>query len=250
MRFFVCFIILGSIYNTSLSQIVNIENQRMQSDTIGWMGSFGATFSLEKTKQQVININTTAHVQYKTERDLYLILANYTLLKGSGETFSNNAFLHLRYNRKINKWLRWEIFTQVQQNNVAGIQIRYLTGTGPRFKLYGAPKFALYAGVAAMYEYEKEQTKPPVYHNDIRSSNYVSLTYKPTNNFELISTTFYQPLFNYIHDYRIMNEIAFKLKVIKHISFTTNWTYLYDQFPAGETPRINYTLGSGILYEF
>lgn len=231
-------------------QIVNTENQRMQSDTVGWMGSFGTTFSLEKTSQRVININTTAHVQYKTERNLYLILANYTLLRGSGETFSNNVFLHLRYNRKINKWLRWEVFTQVQQNNVTGIQVRYLAGTGPRFKIYGAPKFSLYAGTAAMYEYEKEQTKPPVYHNDIRSSNYVSLTYKPNDIFELITTTFYQPLFRRIKDYRVLNEISLKMKVFKHLSFTTNWSYLYDEFPAGTTPQINYTLGSGVLYEF
>lgn len=250
VRFLVCFTIGLFFCDYVSAQIVNTENQRMLSDTVGWMGSFGTTFSLEKTSQRIININTTAHVQYKTEHNLYLVLANYTLLRGSGETFSNNVFLHLRYNRKINRRLRWEVFTQAQQNNVTGIQVRYLAGTGPRFKIYGAPKFSLYAGTAAMYEYEEEQTKPPVYHNDIRSSNYVSLTYKPNDVFELISTTFYQPLFRRFKDYRILNEISLKMKVFKHLSFTTNWSYLYDQFPAGTTPQINYILGSGVLYEF
>lgn len=45
-----------------------------------------------------------------------------------------------------------EVFTQLQQNNVTGIDLRLLAGTGPRFKLSETKTIALFAGTAAMYE--------------------------------------------------------------------------------------------------
>src|SRR6185312_4754556 len=173
----------------------------------------GTSFLFEKNAVEVININAIAHVEYKTLKSLYLFLANFSLLKGSGQTFNNNSFYHLRYNYKVSKLLRWEVFTQVQQNSVTGIRLRFLAGTGPRFKLAGRKKLSLYAATAAMYEYEEEKTNPPVYHHDLRSSNYVSVTYKPLQNTEIIGTLFYQPLYISLSDYRILNEVSVKLQL-------------------------------------
>ena len=232
------------------AQIVNIENQRLQSDTTGWLGSLGTNFLFEKNAVQVVNINLNAHVEYKTPKSLYLFIGNYNFLRGSGQTLSDNLFYHLRYNYKINKWLRWEVFTQLQQNNVTGIALRLLAGTGPRFKLYRNKQLALYAATAAMYEYEKEQTTPSIYHHNIRSSSYISFTYKPAENAEVTGTLFYQPLYSKPGDYRILNEINVKFKIVKHFSFVTGWFYLYDSAPAASTPKLNYSISNGIQYNF
>ena len=232
------------------AQIVNIESQRLQSDTLGWLGSFGTNFLFEKNAVQIVNVNLNAHVEYKTPKSLYLFIGNYNFLKGGGETLSDNLFYHLRYNYKINKWLRWEAFTQLQQNNVTGIALRLLAGTGPRFKISLNKQLAFYAATAAMYEYEKEQTTPPVYHHNIRSSSYISFTYKPVENTELTGTLFYQPLYKKFSDYRILNEINLKFKIIKHYSFIAGWYYLYDSAPAAATPKLNYSVSNGIQYNF
>jgi hypothetical protein len=249
-RFIICGLLIISVHKGSFAQIVNIESQRIQSDTTGWLGNIGASFLFEKNVVKVITIGANAHVEYKTPKSLYLFLINYNLLKGDGQTFNNNLFYHLRYNYKINKWLRWELFSQLQQNSVTGIKLRLLAGSGPRFKITGSKHISLYAGTAAMYEYEKEQTSPPVYHHDVRSSNYASLTYNPFKNTELIGTFFYQPLFSNFSDYRILNEISVKFKFVKHLSFTTAWYYLYDSRPAASTPKLNYSISNGIEYDF
>lgn len=250
MRSFYCILVFICFCANAAAQIVNVESQRMQSDTTGFKGSFGSNFLFQKNTVEVLNINVNAHIQYKTKKDLYLFLANYNLLKGSGQTLTDNLFYHLRYNHKLNKWLRWEVFTQLQENSVTGIDKRLLAGTGPRFKLSGASHFALYAATAFMYEYEKEQTMPPVYHRDLRSSNYVSLTYKPVANAEFIVTIFYQPLYRDFADYRVLNEINIRLKIIKRFYFTAAWYYLYDSHPAASIPHLNYSIGNGIVYEF
>ncbi len=146
--------------------------------------------------------------------------------------------------------MRWELFGQLQSNRITGIKQRWLAGTGPRFKLLGSKTVALYAATAAMYEYEEEQTVPIIYHRDLRSSSYISFDYKFSKNAELISTVFYQPLFNNFADFRILNEIGVKFKFVKHFSFSTKWYYLYDSRPAARTPKLNYSISNGIEYDF
>jgi len=250
MRYIVCGFFIAVIHKASFGQIVNTESQRIQSDTTGWLGNIGTSFLLEKNIVQVLNINAMAHMEYKTPKSLYLFLVNFSLLKGSGQTFNNNLFYHLRYNYKISKLLRWEAFTQIQQNSVTGIRLRFLAGTGPRFKIAGTKQLSLYAATAAMYEYENEQAQPPVYHRDVRSSSYVSVTYKPFQNTEIIGTFFYQPLYADFGDYRLLNEVILKFKLVKHLSITTGWYYLYDSRPAASTPKLNYNISNGIEYNF
>ncbi len=250
MRYISYILLFAAICKTSSAQIVNIESQRIQSDSTGWLVNIGSNFLYQKNAIEVINIGVNAHVEYKSKKSLYLFLGNYNLLKGNGQTLNNNIFLHLRYNYKINKWLTWELFGQLQENQITGIKQRWLAGTGPRFKLLSNNRIALYAATAALYEYEEEQTIPIIYHRDVRSSSYFSLDYKIAKNAELISTIFYQPLFDDFGDFRILNEIGIKFKFVKHFSFSTNWYYLYDSRPAASTPKLNYSISNGIEYDF
>ncbi|HSU29419.1 MAG TPA: DUF481 domain-containing protein, partial [Chitinophagaceae bacterium] len=234
------------------AQIVNIESARMQSDTVGWMGGAGLGATFSQNGKKFFGVDAEAHLQYKTSNDqgLWLILGNYQFFKGDGVYFSKNQFLHLRYNRKINEWLRWEFFGQYQDNLVTNIDHRILFGTGPRFKIIKNSVFRLYAASLVMFENEKELTTPVVRHRDVRSSSYVSFTLTPKGtNTELISTTFFQPLFSNFADYRILNQIMLKVKATKHFSISVRWNYLHDRFPAGDAPRTTYSLGTGATFD-
>jgi len=234
------------------AQIVNIESARMQSDTVGWMGGAGAAVNLTQNTQKIFGADLAAHLQYKTSNDkgLWLILGNYGFLKAGDSRFISNGFAHLRYNRKVNDWLRWEVFGQFQNNIITQIDSRLLAGTGPRFKLIKNKVFRLYAATLFMFESEKERTTPAVKHNDLRSSSYVSFTYTPRDNIEIISTSFFQPLFKKISDYRLLNQVALKVKATEHFSLSVRWHYLHDRFPAGTAPRTTYTFATGIDYDF
>lgn len=249
-RLLLCLLTLLSSFPVA-SQIVNIESARMQSDTVGWMGGAGTAINLTQNTQKIFATDLEAHLQYKTSNDkgLWLILGNYTFLKVGEDKFISNGFGHLRYNRKINEWLRWEIFGQYQNNIITQIDSRILLGTGPRFKLIKTKIFRMYAASLFMFEREKERTNPVIKHEDLRNSSYVSFTYTPKENLELISTTFFQPLFKKLSDYRILNQIAFRVKATKHFSVSLKWHYLHDRFPAGTAPRTTYTFATGVDYE-
>lgn len=238
-------------FSQSFAQIINVESARMQSDTVGWLGGAGTAFQLTQNTEKILGIDAEAHLQYKTSNDLglWLLLGEYSFLKVSDSRFISNGFGHLRYNRKVNEWLRWEVFGQFQNNIITEIDSRFLIGTGPRFKIVKNKFFRLYAASLFMYEREKELIKPSVTHNDLRSSSYVSLTYTPAENIQLISTSFFQPLINNLSDYRILNQAKLKVKATKHFSLSLKWNYLHDRFPAGTAPKTTYTLATGIDYE-
>ncbi len=63
------------------AQIVNIESSRIQTDTVGWAGSAGSNLSIEKNTRKIITIGLEAHLQYKTEKDLWLFLGDHNFLK-------------------------------------------------------------------------------------------------------------------------------------------------------------------------
>ena len=243
--------IYGMLLHTAIqAQIVNIESSRIQSDTIGWAGSGGANFAMIKNTRQILLINLQAHLQYKTEKSLWLILGDYGFLQGGDDKYISNSFGHIRYNRKINSWLRWEFFTQMQSNLITLIQSRFLAGTGPRFKILSLEKFRLYAASLLMYEYEKERTTPANTNKDLRSSSYISFTFLPTENIELINTTFFQPQIRHLGDNRIFSQTSLQIKASKRFSLNIKYNYLHDRVPAKGAPRTTYNLSSGIEITF
>ncbi|WP_157580514.1 DUF481 domain-containing protein [Segetibacter koreensis] len=249
VRLFCFLLFLITSFTAGAQLIVNVENSRIQSDTTGWKGDVGTAFSFTQNVQQLLSVSGAMHLQYKTQKNLYLLIANYNLLKANQQNFSNNMFYHLRYNRKLSELVRWEAFTQWQQNSVTNIDLRALFGTGPRFRVLDSKVFKFYAGTLVMYEHERDKN-PKIIYNDMRGDDYVTFTYKPNAVFDMTTTTFYQPLFRAPKDFRILNQVTFSIKATKHLSLTTSWDYSYDASPAVGTPNINYVIGNGINYTF
>ena len=239
----------SSVFISVKCQIVNIESARMQSDTTGWKGNAGASLALTKNTQQIFSSEVNAHVQYKSQRSLYLLLGDYGFLKGAGTNLIDNSFLHFRYNYKLNSLVRWEVFTQVQKNIITGISSRFLIGTGPRFKILSTKLFRLYAASLLMYERESE-TMFDVIQNNARSSSYVSFTITPNKQVEVISTSFFQPLLRDWNNYRVLNQISIRVKAAKKLGMMLKWNYLNDSRPVTGVPSVNYSLSTGFDYEF
>ena len=229
----------------AVGQIVNMESQRYQTDTIGWAGTAGGNFALTNNGQKVYSVNANAHAQYKSKKSLYLLLGGYGFLKGDNQSFVDQSFIHFRYNYKLTHVVRLEAFTQLQKNVITKIQFRFLVGAGPRFKILGKQKIRLYAGSLPMYEIEKEKGNPQQIHN-WRLSNYLSFTFLPNTQTEFTSTTYYQPVLFDIGDYRLLNQSIFKISAGKRIAVVIRWNYAYDASPPAGVPTDTYSFSTGV----
>lgn len=246
----IIFFVIGILCIQALhAQVTNVEGRRVKTDTVGWYGEFNTGFKVVKEVGNVFSSNNTARIQYKTPKSLYLALGEYNWSGARGENYTNNAYLHLRYNRNIVKtWLKWEVFSQVQFNKITRINLRLLNGTGPRFKLMDKEKSAIYLGTLYMYEFTKELNleDKQLYLREHRMSSYVSFSLFPVDNISVISTTYYQPRLNAWSDFRVANASEFRAKVTKRLVLSMIYKFNYDAFPAEDINRVTHSFENKI----
>lgn len=230
------------------SQILNIENFRIKTDTIGWSGKLGFNLSLTKNTKSLSNIGSNIHLQYQSKKNLYLILSNYNLLVSENQDLINKAVIHLRHNYKINKNLRSELFFQAQNNSISKIELRLLAGTGLRYKLSNMETKKFYLGTSLMYEHEKITDNLEPISKLIRFSTYFSFNLYFDDKLSWIGTTYFQPAVKNVKDYRIATQTSLTYSFSKKLAFNTRFSLNYDAFPVIGIPKTDYNLSSGIIY--
>jgi hypothetical protein len=240
-------ILFLSTFKPLSAQILNIESYRIKTDTIGWSGKFGLNFSLYKNTKSIIKIGNNTHIQYKTAKDLFLLLGKYDLLVSDSDNLVDKYILHFRYNYKFSDRTVGEFFLQGQHNAISKIDFRGLIGVGMRFKLSKNEKFRYYLGSTLMYEYENN-TLYIASDKLIRWSNYFSMSIYPSEQVSIVSTTYYQPAFREFSDYRISTQNALFFKLSKYLSWKTGFNLDYDNKPFAGVPNTQYSLSSGIVY--
>lgn len=242
-------LILFSSYVLAQAQVTNVESKRVRTDTVGWTGEANTGFKFVREAGNVFTSNTDARVQYKTKKDLYLILGEYNWSGAIGKSFTNNAYVHLRYNRALRpEWLKWEVFSQVQFNEVTRIKLRLLNGTGPRFKLLSKEKGVMYLGTLYMFEHSKELDieDEEVVKNEHRFSSYLSYSFFPTEQVSLVSTTYYQPKFNKRSDFRVAHVSEMRVKVLKNLVLSMIYKLNFDTKPAMGIARVTHSFENKI----
>lgn len=219
------------------AQIVNIESSRLHTDSarVGGQANLSFHFS-DNNNRRLLTTRSALVLQLKSKnyRDLWLLLANADLSRANGEAFSNSAFLHARYNRKLGggRW-RWEVFGQLQSNRLLGIQTRLLSGAGPRLKWLGRPWANAYAGALYMYEYEAAAVAPRPIERQHRLSAYLSATLNLPRWLPglFITTTYYQPRLDKGADFRLSHESSLEFSITARVKAIARYTFLYDAFP-------------------
>ena len=242
---FLCIFFLSDLQG----QVINIEQKRIVTDTTGISGNLGINFSSAKTTRTFTIFSFNGHLQYKTQRNLFLLLGNVDFLKAGESNFDNRGFTHLRYNYKVNPVIRLEAFSQIQFNRLLKIDQRNLNGLGIRLKLSDLERAKFYFGLAYMNEYE-EVEEPEEINTDHRASSYLTFSLFPEPTVTLTNTTYIQPKLDDIEDYRLSNDTNLSFQITEHLKFVAVLNFLYDANPPLEVPNTVYTVRNGLTYGF
>ena len=257
--------------------ILNAESLRvaMLKGNESWSGEAGLSFSFVKNTINNYNFNTNVAFGYNGGDNLWMIISNLSFDKSGGSEFQNSGVQHIRYNRQINETLTFEAFMQGQYDAISRIDFRGLIGIGPRFDFSKkrdsnnkkiSPKSRIFLGTLIMYEYEKSsELDMDVKRKDLRGSNYLSFSLYPSDQVEIISTTYYQPKLNMFKDYRISSVLGLEIALGSKsntdetkkkgsfwdkLSFNVYFTYNYDAFPVVSIPKTQYSLTNGLSFNF
>ncbi|MEM7185574.1 MAG: DUF481 domain-containing protein [Bacteroidota bacterium] len=249
MKGFILFICLLS-GPLCVAQILNAESLRKVTDTSGFSGNMGANFALKRNVNDFLVIGTDIHIQYKKDPHLFIFRNDVKFQKIDESKFENSGITHLRYNYRFAPRVAWEGFLQGQYNKVNLIEFRGLVGTGPRFKLTKSEKYKFYLGVLSMLEYEEVTDGITPLQRDIRGSSYLSFSLYPTEHIAIISTTYYQPLWSDVSDYRISSQSSLAVGLFANFALKINYTFTYDTVPAVGIRKSQYDFSTGVAYIF
>lgn len=236
------------VHALSFGQLVNIENQRVQSDSVRTITLIDLMYNYQNNNNEELSmVNFSATHQYKTKnlKDYFLLLGNIDYWLANREELSNSGLIHFRYNRKLNKKLRIEAFTQYQYNKILGIESRSLIGVGPRYKINKSDKTVFYVGSLLMQEFEKASDNLNTLSYQ-RLSNYLSLSVKNSaKTIEFTSVVYYQPNINLWEDYRLSSQASLAFNITSKLQFVNSINYGYDSFAPTNVNKKNIILTNG-----
>ena len=231
--------VLGT--GTALAQLVNIESKRMQLDSIRF--ALKSDILLDYTDNNgdyifQIGSNLTTQLKSKDLKKIYFFIGNYKLIRSQDQDFQNSWFFHLRYNQKLSDLFRLEAFVQNQNNTLLTITSRNLVGAGIRLKFISTENTKAYFGNSYMYEIERIDATNQQFYNH-RNSSYLSInqSFKKTR-LDLTGTVYFQPLYRYIGNHRILGQCKAELPITKIISLSALYNYFFSSFsPNAENDR-------------
>lgn len=228
------------------SQIVNIENRRIYEDTSGWSGSLDAGFSVTQNSSNVLySGNFRPRIQYKTRKNYFLLISDLTYAASNKTTYANSGMSHFRYARRIkNSAWKWEAYTQIQYNQLLNQRVRFLVGTGPRWKFIDTNNVRFFVGTSAFWEYE-ELTKDGVINDNMRWSNYLSWFIKTKGGFSFSATTYYQPRFDRIKDFRFSGQYSIAQQLTKRLDIRFEFNLFYDSYPPTDVRKTVFSSSTG-----
>ncbi len=250
--FTVCFSIL--IQTSLFSQILNIEKDRQETekkDSTFWSGNFIAGFDLTKQENTVLQFDNDNYLLLSTPKHAYIWIGHINLIKSEGENVISEGYFHHRINFLKTKKLSYEVFSQYQYNETRGLINRGLFGATPRLKLKISEKLDVAIGTGAMYEWEEWKLEENhAFTRLFKSTNYLNIHEKLTENTELIFITYYQARFDRFLHPRISGDANIRIKLTNHISFNLHYIPYYDAQPVIPIDKWNYELTSGLGIQF
>ncbi len=241
------------LFATALSaQVVNIEEQRITgtNDSVRWYGYLRGSASLVQVKQQSLQLQLQSKVQYKNDPHLTLLLLNLNLLRAGNQDFARQAFAHLRYNYKCTERLTAEAYAQLQTSPLQSLEQRRLAGAGLRWRLLKSAdgRQRIYLGAASLWEHNffSGPVRQESWH---RSSNYISWTFRLGQQATLISTSYWQPVWGLVKNYRFSTEWLFKFDLTKKLALTIDIAYSLDKNLPPGAPAETYAWRNGLSWQ-
>ena len=226
------FIAILTYSNYSYSQ-VNIESKRTdKKQLISFMSETGVNFdkgnvnSLELFLDKRIDLNID-------KNNKFLLLGKYSYGEANSKKFKNEYYSHIRLTSMLflKNRLGLEEFFQFQSNEFFDLKMRNLAGFSSRLHVYKSNNNTInsFIGVGGMREWEVLINDKN--NSNYRSTNYLTVILKTDKEHQIISVTYYQPLFINIEDYRIISENSIVFLINKYLSLKNSITYKYDSNP-------------------
>jgi hypothetical protein len=236
---------------------VNTENMRRGDLAEGLHNALNFDFGLVTGNSEFLNLEAGFRTDYVSDNYYTFGVLQYQRKLQNDKAFINKGFLHLRGIRRLARRFCWELFVQKEFNDFILLKNRILFGSGLRIILLSAGSSSggdspvdLYAGVGVMWENEEVDTSPPSDDKMVRSTNYLSFSWRIDERMYLGAVSYYQFQVDDPQDYRILLETGFGFDITRSFSFRMSFNLRYDNEPPQKVKRHDLELKNGLQFVF
>ncbi len=254
MLIFPCLLLLSLIAPLPAFAIVNVEKAIIgsEADGVSHVANVAVNGASGNTEKSSIKADLLS--QWKHEQHTEFLMLRYNYGTSRGKVDSNKSFLHVRHRTDLNRQWAVEALAQVGRDPFSRLSRRTLLGGGLRFTaMEQAGVAAVYVGVGGFYE--RERLRVTAATNDTnsslwRSSNYLVLKRRFNEQLRMNSTTYYQPAFGQLKDYRLLEEMSAYVKVMDNIDLKLSLDFTYDARPPQTVKSTDLRYSSGLEMRF
>lgn len=239
------------------SQVLTIEQYRLQPDSISENLIGHADFSFQSRKQQndVLIGGIDANAVYLDSTFNTLLFSQWQIQQVRGADVVNNGYIHLRFVLLPLKRFNIEQFSQLQYDFGLGLEKRVLTGAALRKEFIKKPNIQFSANVGLMYEHEEWLGQ---YKGDIRRSNNdflkttINLTYTQRIHEKVyfFSTFYYQAKPTLLQEPRLVTNAHMKFNITSTFSIKMSYNSTYDANAFVDVAEYYHTIITAFSYTF
>lgn len=231
-----------SILNVERLQPVDVRGAHLDLD-------LGASLSGGNT--EVIDISAVTVVGYLTGPHWIRTLGGIDFLAEEGSDLVNNRFAHIRYNFILSSRWRTFHFVQIQANRNLLLSRRTLYGSGLRVRAIARRRIRLDLGTGVMYEEERLDPGRLQAGDDpdtevFRAANLAVLGWTPGPRITLTSTTYFQPDFGELDDFRILSDLNLSVPLAATLALEMSLRWRHDSRPPTSLDSDDITFNSAL----
>lgn len=255
-RLFVVFIFICFSFNAFAQ--VNTERYRKEYDTPGFSMRNTTSIDFSSGNTNEFEVGEQLRLDWNKPIQDYYAVIEYDFKRANKEKTKNKGFIHLRSIRQLNEdKIMAEAFTQLEFDQFLQLQSRFLLGIGVRSDLVQLfsdstlnKPLKLFVGIGVMHEGEHYTTDPEIIVSHYRSTNYISLAMRLSEQAQLGFVTYYQPALEDFDDFRFSADMNLTVDVLKNLALSFKIRYLHRSVAIGESVNDDQEIKTGLIFKF
>jgi len=234
---------------------INTEKLRRSDSLRGAFFSSGLSFGLVRGNSEFVSLSGDVRGDYICASSRHFLISSYAFKEAGKGKIANKGFLHGRTIWQTGASLALEGFAQAEFDEFLSLKNRDLLGGGVRWRALSidsdeaAARLRIHLGIGAMYEHEEYDTSPADIRLDrLRSTNYLTLQWTPSEVATVTWVSYAQPLFENPEDLRLTAETSVEWRIASTLSFSVSMSWRYHSRPMTDVKRYDLEITNGIRF--
>ncbi|GGD48904.1 hypothetical protein GCM10011361_14580 [Muriicola marianensis] len=248
----------------SQSQVLHTENFNVILDSTKRVkGSFIPSFRYRNVKQKFFEIENTADISFKVNRQAFTLANKLEYSRFGDEDILSGGFVYFENRNPLHQNVLLESYALILWQEIRGLRIKYSVGVNARVPLVVNSREGLFAGLGPSYEFERwtysgtsdpsliPPDPKPIEVEKIRANLYMNFKSKLSDEFTLDISGYYQPaLGNFFSNYRLASSSEITYNFTRNIGLSLLYQNIYDPKPVVPISTLFHDVSVGLNLSF